>query len=859
MEWEPAQGLYLGGFAFPSARTESPVRNMQLRLPKDLVGFVSWMRWVIPLAVALLGGFYFLFEQLVLQGHPPASPHVVRTLLFLFLVGPTLSWLLLTWTLHRAQSETNVQRELAARSAIGEVTAQSLDLQTVLHTALEKIIEFTGSPRGEVRLIEEDQLVLKTSAGVSENKCGQKGVPVGDCVCGKCAQQGNAVLLDDLSADPALSSVPCAQSGFRSLIAVPMSTKGRVLGVILLASPKPNAIRSRDQQVLTAIGSRVAMAVENAQLYKHAHRRAIHLEMASLMGQRMTAVLELEPLLTEVVTIIRQKFGYYHTNVLLVDEEAGELVLKQASGAGAEALLARGLRLKIGKQGITGRVAHTGQALLCNDVSREPRYFAAEPAPETKAELAVPLRVGNRVIGVLDVQSNRTDEFEKEDLTILQILGNQLGIAIENARLFQETRRRYVAMVALHDTSLDVIARLDTPKLLQALLRRGAELIGAQGGVLFLCEPAEKLLRVVANYNTWRDFTNMTLPLGGGAVGKVVLTGEPMIVDDYENWSEKAAAFAGTPHNRVVSVPLKWENQIIGGLNIVNDSQGRRFNKDDIWLLTQFADLASIAIKNAELHTQVKEFGQQLEDKVEERTAELSVAKEEIALRSLQLARLLAKTIDMQEAERARIARDMHDSVVQLITAARFELQTAKAVVGRDGTASAEDKLSTAQQVLDEMEKEIRRAIYDLHPPILDAVGLAPALQRYMVNFQRLSGIACELSVSGTPYRLPSATEIAVFRMAEEALQNIAAHANANSARVEIDYAFDNLCVSVQDNGAGFDYAGWMQGHGGTHLGLLGMRERIQNIGGTLQVWSEPGQGTRLTFQLPIVQGEEYP
>ncbi len=832
------------------------MRNSLQNLPKNLVGLVSLLRWAIPLGVALLGGTYFLFEQVVVQGYPPTAPHVIRTVLFLFLVGPTLSWILLTWTLDLARAEANVHRELAARSAVGDVTGQSLDLQTILGRALEKIIEYLELPAGRIWLVEDDRLSLKASVGVPDNECGERGIQVGNCVCGHCAQMGKSFLLGDLSTDPSFSNVACAQAGFRSVIAIPLSTKSYVLGVILLASPKPNAICSQDQRTLAAIGSRVAMAVENAQLYNQAHRHALQLEMASLMGQRMTAVLALDPLLSDVTNIIRQKFGHYQTNVLLVDEEAGDLVLKKASGPGAEAFRVQSLRLTIGKQGITGWVAHTGQPLLCNDVTREPRYFPAGPAPETKAELAVPLRVGNRIIGVLDVQSNRKDAFERDDLTILQILGNQLGIAIENARLFEETRRRYEAMVALHDTSLDMIARLDTPRLLQALLKRGAELVGAQGGVLFLYNSKEKQLRAVASHNTWRDYTNFTLGLGEGAVGKVVQTGQPMIVDDYEIWPGQAAAFAGTPQSHIVSVPLKWENQIVGGLNIVNDLSSRRFNGNDIWLLTQFADLASIAIKNAELHTQVKEFSQQLEDKVEKRTAELSRAKEEIAIRSEQLRWLLAKTINMQEAERARIARDMHDSVVQLVTAVRYELLAAKAAAGGELTGS-EDKLNTAERVLDELEKEIRRAIYDLHPPILDTVGLGPALLRYVKNFQQLSGIACELQACGAPYRLPSATEIAVFRMVEQALQNVAAHAKAESATIQMDYGIDTLSVTVQDNGQGFDYDGWMKGHEGTHLGLLGMRERIQNMGGTLQVWSEPGEGTRVTFQLPIVQDED--
>ena len=270
--------------------------------------------------------------------------------------------------------------------------------------------------------------------------------------------------------------------------------------------------------------------IENARLYVQAHRRALHLETASLVGQRMTSLLDLDSLLTEVVKLIRAKFGYYHANLFLTDEETREIVLKEADGPSAELMKARGVRLKIGEEGITGWVASTGQTLVCNDVTQEPRYYKVELLPETQAELAVPLRVGERVIGVLDVQSNRHNAFDQGDVTALEILGNEVGIAIENARLFQETKHRYEAMVALHETSLDIIARLDTPQLLQALLRRGAQLLGAKAGQLYLYDARQGLIHTIASYNTARDFSGVTLRLGEGVIGQVILTGKPMIM-----------------------------------------------------------------------------------------------------------------------------------------------------------------------------------------------------------------------------------------------------------------------------------------------------------------------------------------
>ncbi|HEX9076915.1 MAG TPA: GAF domain-containing sensor histidine kinase, partial [Anaerolineae bacterium] len=591
-------------------------------------------------------------------------------------------------------------------------------------------------------------------------------------------------------------------------------------------------------------------------LYQQADRRALHLEMASLTGQRMTSLLDLNSLLAEVVRLIRDKFGYYHTHIFVLDEQAGEVVLKEACGTFAALIKARGVRLKIGQEGITGWVAYTGQTLVCNDVSHEPRYVAAELVPETQSELAVPLRVGNRIVGVLDVQSDRRDAFDKEDVTVMQILGNQVGIAIRNAQLFQETRHRYEAMIALHEISLDMIAQLDTTQLLQALLRRGAQLLGAQAGSLFLYDPEREMIYNAANYNTWQDWTGVILRLGEGVVGRVIQSGKPLIENDYGNWSGRAEVFSGSPQTRVVSAPLKWQNRIIGGINVINDVHGRSFQENDLWLLTHFADLASIAVKNAELHTQVKEFSQDLEWKVEQRTEELSRARDDIILKAEQLRSLLAKTIDIQEQERARIARDMHDGVVQLISAARFELQAAKTYSRPAFAPTAEEKLETTHQILEEMEKEIRRTIYNLHPPILDAVGLAPALRKYASSFQELSGIACEMEVEGMPYRLTAATEIAVFRVVQEALQNVAAHANAERAHVSVNYEPEMLAIRIHDDGTGFDYDRWMQGHYSNHLGLFGMRERITSLGGTMDVHSGNGNGTELVFELPVVQDE---
>lgn len=603
--------------------------------------------------------------------------------------------------------------------------------------------------------------------------------------------------------------------------------------------------------------AQAAVAEANAQRElalrnKEARRRALYLQTASLIGQRVTALRELETLVVEVARMIRTRFGYYHVQVWLVDGETGALELKGANGASADAIMASGRRHAITQAGLAGYVAQTGQLFLCNDVSQEARFQPDDLLPSIRAELAVPLHAGKQVFGVLDVQSQHVNAFDKEDVVVMQILGNQLGIAIENARLFAETKRRYEAMLALHETSLDMIAQLDMPALLQALLRRGTQLIGAQASTLYLFDEAQRVIRNIANYNTWRDWTGITLQPGEGLAGQVILSGEPLIVNDYDHWSGKAEVFAGTPHTRGIGAPIRHGDHTIGAILVLNDQHARRFDAADVWLLQQFADLASIAIQNAKYHTQIKNFSRELERNVEARTRELSQAKEEIAAQAKQLRLLLAKTIDIQEEERARIARDMHDGVVQLITAARYEMQAARVIAGAHLPAAAQSKLNDARQVLDEAEAEIRHTIYNLHSPILDDVGLVPAMEKYLARFQALTQIPCGILTMGEVCRLPLAIEIAVFRMVEEALHNVAEHSGATTASVVLVYEPGALSAIVQDNGCGFDYAQFVASRNGDHLGLLGMQERSHSLGGEFELISQPGHGTRVMFRLPI-------
>jgi PAS domain S-box-containing protein len=218
--------------------------------------------------------------------------------------------------------------------------------------------------------------------------------------------------------------------------------------------------------------------------------------------------------------------------------------------------------------------------------------------------------------------------------------------------------------------------------------------------------------------------------------------------------------------------------------------------------------------------------------------------QEELAHKAQQLQRLLTETISAQEEERARIARDMHDGVTQLLIGALYETQAARELL-RGTSHPAVIKLERAQDLIHQVEGETRRVIGDLHPPILDTIGLVPALKRYVTSFQDTFHMPCVLHVVGQPFRLSGMAELAIYRIVQEALHNVESHAHAHSASVMLNFQPDGLCVVVKDDGQGFNPSDVLADPS-DHYGLPSMLERAQSIGAQLQVDSAPGQGTRI-------------
>jgi signal transduction histidine kinase len=238
---------------------------------------------------------------------------------------------------------------------------------------------------------------------------------------------------------------------------------------------------------------------------------------------------------------------------------------------------------------------------------------------------------------------------------------------------------------------------------------------------------------------------------------------------------------------------------------------------------------------------------------VADRTRELAAANAALQDRERVRQQLLRKVISAQEDERKRLARELHDDTAQMLTALGVRLDLAAQAPPETRDRELREARALATRSLD----ELRRLMHDLRPSVLDDLGLVPALEWYAERHLRARGIEVRFDIEPLPDRLPVELETALFRAAQEALVNVARHARAETVVVEIGTHGPDLRLDIEDDGAGFDVAGVAPQAGDLRgLGLMGMRERIELFGGSVQINSSPGRGTHVAITVPLPAGD---
>ncbi len=322
---------------------------------------------------------------------------------------------------------------------------------------------------------------------------------------------------------------------------------------------------------------------------------------------------------------------------------------------------------------------------------------------------------------------------------------------------------------------------------------------------------------------------SIELAVGEGVAGWVADHGEPAVIVDDKTADPRyryIPALRGEDFTSMLSVPVVTPlGHLVGVLN-VHTRERREFSAADVELLRSVAGLVAGAIENARLHRRLADREEALE-------------------------RFAERMVEWQEQERRRLASEIHDGISQRIVSLFFHLSAAADAIPADPAVAA-GQVARAQELAAAALDEARSAIAGLRPPVLDDLGLAASLDSLAHSFPTL-----DVRVEAAELHMAEHAETAVYRTAQEALQNVAKHAGAQSVRLRLQRHRDRVVLEVADDGAGFDIAAPSAGRPGepgpTGFGLAGMRERAELLGGCLDLTATPGRGTTVRLTIPFL------
>ena len=356
---------------------------------------------------------------------------------------------------------------------------------------------------------------------------------------------------------------------------------------------------------------------------------------------------------------------------------------------------------------------------------------------------------------------------------------------------------------------------LEQEQILDAALAKVLEVTYADAGLIYALDGATQRLRLVACRGLPAESAAAVTQLqAGDAIYDRVAQSAEALVEDIP---EGLPALRREGLQTEVITPLTSRNRVQGVL-VLATRLPRAFTRQEHELLAAIGGAIGVAVENAQLYASIRAYARQV--------------------------------IRIQEDERARIARELHDETIQMLIAISRRLELLSAML--DGLSTdARQAITALQALIRDTQRGLRRVAQGLHPPALEHLGLVPAT-RGLVNGLKEEGLEARLEVSGETRRLAQERELALFRIAQEALTNVQRHAGASRVIVRLDYCPDRLRMTVRDDGCGFSMPQGMSGFvTAGRLGLTSMDERARSLGGTLNIESAPGRGTLVTVDVP--------
>jgi len=774
----------------------------------------------------------------------------------------------------RAAEALQRSDELATVNRIVSQVSEAFDLRQSLQIVADELGRAIEVARVGIALMNEDgdslTVIVDYSADPAVPNAIGLQIPVeGNESTQWVLQNRKSLFIKDAQNDPIISALhePFRKRGIKSLVIMPLLARNEVIGTvgldILEEGREFTAIQLRLAETILL---QAANAIQNARLFDETRKRAAQLQTAAEVARDASQSLNLDELLPRAVNFIRDRFGFYHASIFLLDDSREHAYVRASTGEAGLELIRRQHTLAVGSQSIMGTVAFTGEALVVNDVSRDPIHRPNPLLPETRAELGMPLKVGGRIIGILDVQSTQVNAFSQDDLSVLQILADQIAVAADNSRTFalaqeafSEARTRVQELTTLFAVSQALnSAPLQPKEIAETTVETLSRALGgATSCSLSILEPQTGNMHTYADWSRATggeysfhlnpevyDFNLADFPLTRRVMDNI----QPSLIQfDDENADPSELAYMKSVGAKTLLIlPLAAKGQAFGIVEMDSWDQKREYTDEQLNLALTIANQAAAVLDNALLYEEQLRTAEQLRELDKLKNQFLANMSHELRtpLNSIiGFSRVILKGID------GPVSDLQQQDLTAIYNAGQHQLGLINDILDLSRIEAGKMELNFEELNLDTLITSMLSTARGLvkEKPIQLEKTIEPDLPMVYADATRIRQILLNLLQNAAKFT-------------EEGYIHVRAtvEVNKNNQRY--------VRVSVEDSGIGIapeDQAKLFQPFsqvdssttrkvGGTGLGLSISRNLIELHSGEINVISEVGHGSTFYFTLPI-------
>ena len=703
-----------------------------------------------------------------------------------------------------------------------------------------------------------------------------------DGIEGWVLRHDEVVVLPNTGRDPRWFSASYTPVQEHCVVALPINLERvEARGVYLIGHQEPEHFSQSNIPLLRAAITQIRLAIENAMLFKNQSQRSIQLALINEVSQAATSILNLDVMLRTVVQAIRRSFACHSVAIYLLNRSANRVELQaRATSKRYWSSTSRQIRRNTNvslRQGLIGWSAASNETVLANDVTQHPRYVMDSYDKEVRAELCVPIALGVKTIGILDLQSTQIEAFDKYHVAALETLADQLAIAIENARLYDTINQHIEELQSLYEIGQAITSTLDLQKTLTLVTDQTTRLMGvAAASVVLRDDENEEVWFAAASGEGSDAVLGVRMPLGQGIAGWVAANGEAVIIPDVyadNRFFAEVDQKSGFVTESIVCVPLQTKGHTIGAVEVMNKKDGR-FDQEDLATLQALAIPAATAIENAQLYQKqiqtIKRLAETQSQLVQ--SAKLAAVGELaagiaheinnplttiIGLTSLLLEEPVSNALQSEAVEDLQMvneeAQRARDIVRSLLNFARADTPKRQPV---DLNQLIDEAVFLVYTKRVGQKVALEQSLSPLPEMFLDINQIKQVIVNLLNN-----AVQAMLDNDDRPAKLSITTRLASIPPAEPAADGsgLAETTGPNSKSNQV------VVCQIADTGHGIEpehldkvfdpFFTTKEVGTGTGLGLSISYGIVEKHGGTITVESTPGQGSTFSLTLPLSSG----